>query len=91
MCVHASVVSMSEKEISFHSEVFMMNMAIAILSFAKGIYCAKVFLSWDIVSAWCLVLEIKVAHPYENLEEQVSAEERNQFSSKFCFIYYYTI
>jgi len=63
MCVHASVVLMSEKKITFHAEVFMMSMTAAILSFAKLIYCTKIFLFLDIVSAQCLILKIKDAHP----------------------------
>lgn len=63
ICVHAGVVSMSEKEITFCAGVFMINMTAAILSFAKHIYCTKIFLFWNIVSAWCLVLKIKDAHP----------------------------
>lgn len=51
------------REIVFYAEIFMMSMTATVLSFAKCIYCTKIFLFWNTVSAHCLVLKIKDAHP----------------------------
>lgn len=51
------------REIVFSAEIFLMSMTATILCFAKCIYCTKIFLFLNIVSAQCLVLKIKDAHP----------------------------
>lgn len=43
--------SQYQKKKTFHAGVFLMNTAAAILSFEKLIYCTKIFLFWDTVSA----------------------------------------
>lgn len=55
ICVHAGVVSMSEKEITFCAGVFMINMTAAILSFAKHLLYKNIFIlehSFSMVSGF---------------------------------------